>query len=129
MQLKLKITPDCYAEIHNLSIDSRNKGKEYVEVIVMSESPIAFMQMVRSWFLLRAATIHSSLKMRDHTSLIAFLGQVRHRLVTFLKDRHERIVPGILEWELTQCDINKDIKVGEGLQYTGLKVQCNFNMR
>ena len=25
--------------------------------------------------------------------------------------------------ELTHCDINKDIKVGEGLQYTGLKVQ------
>ena len=43
--------------------------------------------------------------------------------MTFLADTHERIVPGILEWELTQCDINKDIKVGEGLQYTGLKVQ------
>lgn len=29
----------------------------------------------------------------------------------------------ILEWELTQCDINKDIQVGEGLQYAGIKVQ------
>ena len=59
----------------------------------------------------------------DLSILIAFFGQVRDRLVTFLADTHERIVPGILEWELTQCDINKDIKVGEGLQYTGLKVQ------
>jgi hypothetical protein len=25
--------------------------------------------------------------------------------------------------ELTQCDINKDIQVGEGLQYAGIKVQ------
>jgi hypothetical protein len=24
------------------------------------------------------------------------------------------MVPDILEWELTQCDINKDFEVGEG---------------
>jgi len=29
----------------------------------------------------------------------------------------------ILEWELTQCDINKDIMVGDDVQYTGIKVQ------
>jgi hypothetical protein len=38
-----------------------------------------------------------------------------------------RIVPDILEWELTQRDINKDFEVGgarpEGLQYAGIKVQ------
>ena len=65
-------------------------------------------------------------KLEDETDLsrlIAFFGQVRDRLVTFLADTHERIVPSVLEWEITQCDINKDIKVGEGLQYTGLKVQ------
>ena len=33
IQFKLKIIPDCYAELGNLSIDSRNKGKEHVEVI------------------------------------------------------------------------------------------------
>ena len=55
--------------------------------------------------------------------LIAFFGQVRDRLVTFLNDLHERFVPDILEWELTQCDINKDIRVGDGLQYAGIKVQ------
>jgi hypothetical protein len=25
----------------------------------------------------------------------------------YLADRHERFVPGILEWELTQCDIKR----------------------
>jgi len=38
-------------------------------------------------------------------------------------DTYERIVPDILEWELTQCDINKDIRVSDALQYTGIKVQ------
>jgi hypothetical protein len=33
IQLKLKITPDCYSELGSLSIDSSNKGKEHVEVI------------------------------------------------------------------------------------------------
>ena len=54
---------------------------------------------------------------------MVFFGQVRDRLVTFLMDRRERIVPNILGWELTQCDINKDVKVGEALHYTGIKVQ------
>ena len=54
---------------------------------------------------------------------MVFFGQIRDRLVTFLMDRHERIVPDIMDWELTQCDINKDIKVGEAIHYTGIKVQ------
>lgn len=43
-------------------------------------------------------------------------------LIIFLADRHERIVPDIMEWELTQCDINKD-KVSDWFQFTGLKIQ------
>jgi hypothetical protein len=43
--------------------------------------------------------------------------------VTFLMDTHERMVPEILEWALTQCDINKDLKVSDSLQYAGIKVQ------
>lgn len=38
-------------------------------------------------------------------------------------DRHERIVPDIMEWELTECNINKDIKVSDWFHYTGLKIQ------
>jgi hypothetical protein len=59
----------------------------------------------------------------DRSRLLAFFGQVRDRLITLIADKHERIVPDILEWELTQCDINKDVKVGEGLQYAGIKLQ------
>jgi hypothetical protein len=38
-------------------------------------------------------------------------------------DRHERLVPDIMEWELAQCDINKDVKVSDSLHFTGLKIQ------
>ena len=32
-------------------------------------------------------------------------------------------VPNVMEWELTECDINKDIKVSDSFHYTGLKIQ------
>jgi hypothetical protein len=59
----------------------------------------------------------------DLSRLIAFLGQVTDRLVVFLQDRHERIVPDIIQWELKQCDINRDVRVSDWLQLTGLKIQ------
>ena len=59
----------------------------------------------------------------DLSRLIAFFGQVRDRLVVFLADKHERLVPDIMQWELTQWDVNKDIVVGDGLQVAGLKIQ------
>src|SRR5215469_9101805 len=42
---------------------------------------------------------------------------------SILSDSHERIVPNVLEWELTECDINKDVKVSGWFHYTGLKIQ------
>jgi hypothetical protein len=38
-------------------------------------------------------------------------------------DRHERIVPDIMQWEIRDCDINKDLVVGDWLQVTSTKVQ------
>jgi hypothetical protein len=42
---------------------------------------------------------------------------------SILSDSHERIVPNVMEWELTECDLNKDIKVSDWFHYTGLKIQ------
>ena len=38
-------------------------------------------------------------------------------------DKHERLVPDIMNWELTECDINKDIKVSDSLHLCGIKMQ------
>jgi hypothetical protein len=47
----------------------------------------------------------------DLSRLIAYFGQLRDRLVVLLADKHERIVPGIMQWELKQWEVNKDVKV------------------
>jgi hypothetical protein len=65
-------------------------------------------------------------KLEDETDLsrlIAFFGQVRDRLLNFLMDKHERIVPDIMDWQLLECDINKDIEVSDQLHFTGLNIQ------
>jgi hypothetical protein len=59
----------------------------------------------------------------DRSRLLVFFGQLRQALISILMDSHERIVPDVLEWELTECDINKDVKVSDSFHYTGLKIQ------
>ncbi len=38
-------------------------------------------------------------------------------------DIHERIVPDIMDWELTEFDLNKDVKVSDWFQCIGFKIQ------
>jgi hypothetical protein len=59
----------------------------------------------------------------DRSHLLIFFGQLRERLITILTDSHERIVPNVMEWELTECDLNKDVNVTDWFHYTGLKIQ------
>jgi len=40
-----------------------------------------------------------------------------------MTDPHERIVPSIMKWILTGCDINKDIAVSDMLQLTAINIQ------
>jgi|SRR5215831_18484735 len=40
--------------------------------------------------------------------------------------RHERLVPDIMIWELTECDVNKDIKVSDSLNLCGIKMQVKY---
>ena len=36
---------------------------------------------------------------------------------------YERIVPDISEWEVTECDFNKDIKISDYFHMTALKIR------
>ena len=40
-----------------------------------------------------------------------------------MTDPHERIVPPIIKWILTGCDINKDVTVSDKLQLTAINIQ------
>ncbi|HXP51857.1 MAG TPA: hypothetical protein VN922_18010, partial [Bacteroidia bacterium] len=57
---------------------------------------------------------------------IAFFGQIRDRLIILLRDERERIVPGIMEWHITECDINRDIKLTHLLHLSAIKVQVKY---
>jgi hypothetical protein len=59
----------------------------------------------------------------DRSRLLGFFGQLQQVLMSILSDSHERIVPNVLEWRVTECDINKDVKVSDWFHWTGLKIQ------
>jgi hypothetical protein len=123
IQFRLKISPECYKEL-GLSKCKGNNGKRHEEII--GKVRVSYYFYSNGTVMVFTESSNSPFRLEDEVDLsrlLAFFGQVRDRLITLLADRHERIVPDVLEWELTQCDINKDVKVEEGFQYTGIKVQ------
>jgi hypothetical protein len=62
----------------------------------------------------------------DRSRIIAFFGQVRDRLIILLRDERERIVPDIMDWHMTECDINKDIKLSHLLHLSAITVQVKY---
>jgi hypothetical protein len=123
IQLKLKVPKECYSEL-DIATARRNKGKEHIETIGTSRVRYRFYS--NGTVMVSVENSNNPLKLEDEidlSRLFVFFGQVRDRLVAFLMDKHERLVPDILEWELTQCDINKDVRVSDWLQYTAVKVQ------
>jgi len=123
LQFKLKITPECYAEL-GTSMDDGNKGKQLVEVI--GKVRVLYYFYANGRVMVFVESSNNPFRLEDEidlSRLTAFFGQVRDRLIMFLADKHERIVPDIMQWELTQCDINKDVKVSHLFQATGLKLQ------
>ena len=59
----------------------------------------------------------------DRSRIISFFGQIRDRLIILLADKHERLVPDIMDWQLTEADINKDIRVSDVFHFSAIKVQ------
>ncbi|MGB6527641.1 MAG: hypothetical protein WBF33_05990 [Candidatus Nitrosopolaris sp.] len=47
----------------------------------------------------------------DGRSRLGVLGQLRQVLISIPMDHHERLVPNVMEWELTECDLNKDVRL------------------
>jgi hypothetical protein len=123
IHLKLSIIPECYAELELTTI-SGNMGKKTTEIIGKSKVDYTFYPNGTVNVEVRCSNHPFRLQTEeDRSRLLVFLGQLRERLITILMDSHERIVPDVLEWELTECDINKDVKVSDLFHITGLKIQ------
>ena len=123
IHLKLTVIPQCYLELSLPTIEG-NQGKKTTEVIGTSKVDYTFYPNGTVNVEVRCSNhpfrLHTE---EDRSRLLVFLGQLRERLITILMDSHERIVPNVMEWELNECDINKDVKVTGLFHYTGLKIQ------
>jgi hypothetical protein len=123
MHLKLKIPCECYVELMLPTIQG-NSGKKHSEVIGTSRVDYTFYPNGTVNVEIRCSNHPLKLHTEgDHSCLLVFFGQLRQALISFLMDSHERLVPEIMHWELTECDINKDIKVSHWFHYTGSKIQ------
>ena len=125
LHLMTRIPSEYYHEIA-LPSSQWNSAKEHQEIVGTAFVKYIFYANGTVMVFIESSNDPFKLKnYADLSRLIAFLGQTRDRLIVFLQDRHERIVPEIMCWELKQCDINRDLKVSDWLQLTGLKIQLS----
>jgi len=123
IHLKLKIAPECYVELKLPTIHG-NRGQKHSEVIATSRVDYIFYPSGTVIVEIRCSNHPFKLQTEgDRSRLLVFFGQLKQALTSFLMDSHERLVPEIMHWELTECDINKDIKVSHWFHYVGSKIQ------
>jgi hypothetical protein len=141
----LPLLPDVPLNIHKLQLMTRipsgyyneiafpssqwNSAKEHQEIV--GTAFVKYIFYANGTVIAFIESSNNPFKLEDFDDLgrlIAFLGQVRDRLIVLLQDRHERTVPDIIQWELKQCDINRDVKVSDWLQLTGPKIQLRHTL-
>jgi hypothetical protein len=126
IHFKTNISAEYYSEqnIQDLPEIPGNRGKQLSEII--GNASVLYTFYTSGSVIVQVKCSNNPFKLEtetDHGHIFAFFGQIRDRLVLFLNDRHERIVPQIMEWCLTECDINRDIKASDCMQFTGIKIQ------
>jgi hypothetical protein len=123
LQLQLSLESRYYTDIQKTS-SKHNKSKQHEERI--GTSIVKYLVYPNGKTMVFVACSNNPFKLEDESDvsiLYAFLGQVRDRLLYLMTDPHERIVPPIMKWILTGCDINKDVIVSDKLQLTAINIQ------
>jgi hypothetical protein len=123
MHFKTRILPEYYDQI-KLPYYRRNIGKHHQEII--GSALIDYVIYKSGTVDIQTTCSNNPYKLEteeDRFRIIEFFGQIRAGLINLLHDKHERVVSDVLEWELTECDINKDIKVTDLLHFSGVKIQ------
>lgn len=125
LQLKIKLDSETYNEVSTNALGG-NKGKLFESVI--GKNQVVYLLYPNGTLMVSIENSNNPLILQtevDRSRILAFLGQVRDRLIMILSDPHERIVPDLMGWQLTQLDVNKDIPVHDWLQLTALKIQVS----
>ena len=123
---KIGIDPGCYPDL-NLPYYDKNNGKRHSENIRTSH--VDYVLYPNGTVDIQVRCTNNPLKLEteiDRSRIIAFFGQVRDRLIILLRDERERRVPDIMDWQITECDINRDIKLSHLLHYSAIKIQVKY---
>ena len=123
LTFKTKIIRECYSEL-NLPLFKRNQGK-HSEVII-GQTKVDYILYSSGTVVIHTTCSNYPFKVEteaDRLKLVGYFGQIRAGLINLLNDRHERIVLDISDWEVTECDLNKDIKISDFFHMTALKVR------
>src|SRR5215831_7962299 len=118
LQLQLSLESRYYTDIQKTS-SKHNKSKQHEEKI--GTSIVKYLVYPNGKTMIFVACSNNPFRLEDESDvsiIYAFLGQIRDRLLYLMTDPHERIVPPIMKWILTGCDINKDVTVSDKLQLT-----------
>jgi hypothetical protein len=121
LQFKVRVSPGLYAEITS---DAETGGKTHQERI--GKCLVTYRFYRNGTVMVWVESSNNPFRLQDDTDIsrfFSFLGQVRDRLIMYVSDKHERFVPDVMAWNITQCDINKDVGISNWLQFTGLKIQ------
>ena len=143
----LLLIPNQPAYIHNIHLqvdidrneyeniigkeEARCRSKEHEERIgaVKGMPNVTYMIYPKGKVMVYAKCSENSFRLEtenDVSYLFSFLGQVRDRMVIWLHDLHETIVPSIMEWRLLQCDINRDVELTTKAQIMLPDIQLKY---
>ena len=123
LHLKTKIIPECYSEL-NLPYYKKNHGKFHEEIF--GKTKVDYILYSSGTVVIHTACSNYPFRVEteeDRLKLIGYFGQIRAGLINLLNDRHERIVSNISDWEVTECDFNKDVKISDFFHMTALKIR------
>jgi hypothetical protein len=123
LHLKTKLPPD-FCEPLKLPHYNRNNGKHHQEIV--GKTLVDYVIYKNGTVDIHTRCSNNPYKLEtedDRFRIIQFFGQVRAGLIDLVYDKHERMVPDVLEWELTECDINKDIKISDLMHFSCIKIQ------
>jgi hypothetical protein len=98
-------------------------------LVILTAADVNFVVHPNGKIMISVACSNNRFKLEadeDEGNLFSFLGQVRDRLLYVLNDPRERATPSIMEWHLSECDINKDIEISDMMQLSSIDIQLKY---
>jgi hypothetical protein len=117
IHLKCEDSTSCY-QLLQLPSYERNTGKH--KLLDIDNIPVSYVFYPNGIIDIYTKNSDKPFKLQtegDRVSLIAFIRNIRDNLPP------EVAVPDIDQWEFTECDINRDVKVSDLLHISCVKVQ------